>query len=616
MNLRTKIVLGFGGLLTLLIAVCVLGVVVITWYSQAVERLLRENYASVVYGQKMIEALDQLTADAQAVAIDGATQSPTFSDHFHAAEKTFANNLHAEQQNITLDGEQAAADHLSALWDAYQSQLAQVLASGSTPDDRRRLFSELLHQRAAVMAAAQQIVDMNLDNMVSINGQAKIYAAWSRAAMYLLLGCGVLLGLVLMAVVGRAILAPIHALTTSVREIEAGNLNLVVQPTSHDEIGQLAEAFNSMTAKLREFRRTDQAKLLRTQQTTQLAIDSLPDAVAVVNPSGIVEIANGTARRLFNLAAEKPLDGPGHEFLADLFKEVRDSARPHDPQGYHGAVQIFDNGTERFFLPHGVPIRNGGELVGVTLILIDVTRLRQLDELKSGLVSTVSHELRTPLTSIRLANHLLLSDRIGPLTSKQMEVVLESRDNTERLQGIIDNLLDMSRIESGRTMLEISSVSPHTLVMEAVDGLRMAIQDKGVDLQMEAPVDLPKIRADAVRITHVLTNLLSNALRYTPAGGEIRVTAEADEARLTFAVSDTGTGIPQAHVGRIFERFFRVPGQSENGVGLGLAIAREIVEAHGGTIRVESREGVGTTFRFTLPLAAAGIPEPAGKRED
>jgi NtrC-family two-component system sensor histidine kinase KinB len=619
MNLRSKLFAGFGGLLALLLVVSILGVAVITWYSRAIERVLRENYRSVVYGQKMIDAAGQLTSDAQSVVFDNVAQDRVFTDRAKTARAEFETNLQEEHDNITLPGEQNAADELTARWNDFRTQLDATLQPTAPKHANPESFKALLSRETDVKRAAQAIVDMNLNNMVSVNGQAKHWATLSRSAMYILLGAGFLLGVMVMAVVSRSILAPIKALTRSVKEIESGNLNLVVQSSGRDEIGQLGEAFNAMAARLREFRRTDQAKLLRTQQTMQLAIDSLPDAVAVVNPEGVIELANGTARRLFNLTADQPLEALGHAWLTDLFRVVRDTARAYEPQGYLSAVQMFDNGTERFFLPQGVPIRGADTaLVGVTVVLIDVTRLRQLDELKSSLVSTVSHELRTPLTAIRLANHLLISNRIGPLTAKQSEVVIESRDNADRLQGIIDNLLDMSRIETGRTALEFAPCSPHQLAVDAADSQRGMIQDHGIQLHIDVPVDLPKVRADRTRIDHVLTNLLSNATRYTPAGGSISIDATADDGQVTFAVSDTGSGIPKAYQSRVFERFFRVPGQNGQGVGLGLAIAREIVLSHGGMLTVESAEGVGTTFRFTLPFAEAPVAEPvaAGHREE
>ncbi len=604
-NLRAKLLLGFWGLMVLLVIVSAMSIGVITWYSQAIERVLSENYRSVVYGQKMLEALEQLTADAQAVAFAGRDRDPSFEDHQRAARKLFQDNLDDEYKNITLPGEGAAETQVRRHWMAYQRQLDEVLAPNVTDTERRSRYQVLLPQRDAVKAGAQKIIDMNLENMVSVNGHAQAWASWSKTALFISLGAGLLLGSLLIAFVGRWILQPLRTFTQSVREIEAGNLNLVVPVRSQDEVGQLAEAFNSMAAKLRAFRETDQATLLRTQQTTQLAIDSLPDAVAVINPEGVIELANGVATRLFGLRPASPVQDLNLGWLVDLFRAVRDQQRSYEPQGYQNTLQVFDNGTEKFFLPRGVPIKDAaGRLVGVTLVLVDVTRLRQIDEVKSSLVSTVSHELRTPLTGIRLANHLLLSDRIGTLSPKQTEVVMEARDNADRLQRIIENLLDMSRIEAGTSALQMMPVSPHELAAEAADQVRSAAQDKGVELKVDVPVELPRVRADRTRMVHVLLNLLNNALRYTAAGGHILVAAALHDREIEFRIQDTGQGIPRMYQPRVFERFFRAPGQSGGGVGLGLAIAKEIVQAHGGAMRLESQEGQGTTFFFTLPQEA------------
>ena len=607
-NLRAKLLFGFGSLLVLLVIVSALSIWVIGWYSRAIDKVLHENYDSVVYGQKMLEALDRLTVDAQELTFAGRVPIKVDLD---TATKQFQDNLELEHGNITLEGEGDAEKALRAEWIKFQSQFKDVLDPGINETERRARYRELLRERDQVRTWAQRIVDMNLVNMTSINGHNKEWANWSKMAVSVALVAGLLLGSLLIMLVGRWILQPLRILTESVREIEAGNLNLVVPVRSKDEVGQLAEAFNSMAAKLRAFRETDQAKLQRTQQTTQQAIDSLPDAVAVINLDGIIEMANGAATRLFGVKPETAVHDFNQAWLQELFRVVRDHERPYEPQGYQNALQVFDNGTEKFFLPQGVPIKDSaGRVVGVTLVLIDVTRLRQIDEVKSSLVSTVSHELRTPLTSIRLANHLLLSDRIGTLSPKQTEVMLELRDNADRLQKIIENLLDMSRIEAGSSALELTSLRPHELVATAVDQVRSVAQDKGVELKLDVPVDLPRVQADRARLNHVFLNLLTNSIRYTSAGGQISVAAAPQDSMVEFSVKDTGQGIPKEYQPRVFERFFRAPGQSSGGVGLGLAIAKEIVQAHGGAIRVESVEGQGTAFFFTLPQQTATKESP------
>jgi NtrC-family two-component system sensor histidine kinase KinB len=237
----------------------------------------------------------------------------------------------------------------------------------------------------------------------------------------------------------------------------------------------------------------------------------------------------------------------------------------------------------------------------VMFILSDITQQAQQDDLKRGVISTVSHQLKTPLTSVRMAIHLLLEEDLGGLTEKQAEVLIAAEEDAERLHRILEDLLDIGRIEAGKAPMDFQPVSPHILALDAAEPFRSACQDCGVSMVVELPDDLPEVWADPTRVSHVFANLFSNALKYTDPGGAITLSAEADEEYVRFSVADTGKGIPERYLQTIFEQFFRIPGQeSGSGAGLGLAIAKEIVEAHGGTIKAESREAEGSTFTFSL----------------
>ena len=230
-------------------------------------------------------------------------------------------------------------------------------------------------------------------------------------------------------------------------------------------------------------------------------------------------------------------------------------------------------------------------------------QLRDSDSLKSDFIATASHELRTPLTSVWMGVHLLLEKAAGELTDKQIEVLSACREDCERLDKLMRDLLDLSRIEAGESKPTLALVKTRDLIDEATKELRPQVESKGLDFKVDAPFTLPAVRVDRMQVERVLANLVVNAIRYTQYG-EIKISAQPRGDSLAVSVSDTGSGIPQEYLPHIFDKFVQVPGAATGGAGLGLAISRLIVEAHGGQISVQSERGKGSTFTFTLPIAA------------
>jgi two-component system, NtrC family, sensor histidine kinase KinB len=602
MGIRTKLVIAFVGLLLIVAVAGVVSVHTLNESSRSIERILRENYDTVAACDHMKVALEKLDRQADQYWWE---DRPDVGRQSQSILAEFDKNLRFQQGNVTVPGEQELTDRLAASWKNYTRDLENFYKLSDLAQRRQFYNHRLLPRSQEVRMVAQKIIELNLNNMVAADGQVKQRTAQTRKALLLLVLIAMAMGAGFIGLAGPAILRPIASLTRSVREIQKGNLDLVVNVRSQDEIGQLGEAINQMAAGLREFRRSDQAHLLRAQRSTQLALDSLSDAVAICNPDGKIELANHAARQLFGLVPESTVDAADNEKITQIFWRVCRKERPYRPKGYEAAIQIFMKEEEHFFLPQAIPIFDQErQLVGVTLMLTDVTRWRHLDEVKTGLISTVSHELKTPLTSIRLAIHVLLQEKLGPLSPQQLELLVTAREDSDRLYRVIEDLLDISRIESGQAEIKLQTVNVEELVLQATDKMRPALRDHGVALNLKLAPDVPQVWADPSRLQLVFDNLLSNALKYTPIGGEVTITAQLEDSMVRFSVEDTGIGIAPEFLPRVFEKFFRVPGQEHISSGLGLTIAKETVEAHGGAIEVASQPGKGTRFTFTVKAVA------------
>jgi signal transduction histidine kinase len=310
---------------------------------------------------------------------------------------------------------------------------------------------------------------------------------------------------------------------------------------------------------------------------------------------------------MFGLHPEVNLPARKDDLLRQIFFSALLMEQPSDQFGISNAIQVFKNGDEHFYLPHAIPVMGEvNNVIGVTLVLADVTRLRRVTELEIEPIAVVSHELKTPLTSLRMALHMLFDERLGALNPRQIELLSAARDDSERLSQIIESLLNISRMEAGGAEPVLKPCSPQALVTQAVGAFATSCRSQGVELITQVGDDVPDVLADPIKIVHVFSNLLSNALKFSVSGGSITLSAEPDGDFVRFAVQDQGPGIPKEQLPRVFEKFFRADstGKSE-GAGLGLAIAKDIVEAHGGRIWVESNRGQGAVFSFTLRASSS-----------
>jgi signal transduction histidine kinase len=334
---------------------------------------------------------------------------------------------------------------------------------------------------------------------------------------------------------------------------------------------------------------------------TEITFSAFPDPILALSLDGKINFANPAAGKLLQkLTVEQGLPFAIQEEVDNVLKGAPDNV----PTSFENAIPVRLDDHEAFLLPKVIGMRDeSGNLFGAAVVLQDVTRFRLMDEVKTNLVSTVSHELKTPLTSIRMGLHLLLEEKIGPLNTKQLELLLAAREDSERLLRMINDLLDLARLESGHTRQRLEVVSPQTLIDDALPNLRSLLEAQDSRLVTDVAPDLPEVTVDSRQISHVFSNFVSNAARFSKPGEEIVLSVKQIGKTVRFSVLDHGPGIAKEFQSRVFERFFRIPGTEEsNGVGLGLAIAKEIVVAHGGNIGLRSVPGEGSEFYFDLPV--------------
>ncbi len=590
------------------LTVAIYGVRTIGRVSEKAEAILADNLRSVIAAQRMERSVD----DVDGVLLEGLRGGDAPVDSLTAALERFESELVVQEHNITEEGEAEATADLRAAATRWRGG---VLDAVKVPKgDRSRDYFEHVRPLAAeVKRHTTRVLEINQDAMVHKSTVASHFSKEVVQTLSYVSLFALLLAIATSFVLSDQIARPLVRLALGARQISEGNLE-VMKPeagSGSGEIDTLVREFSRMADRVGTYRKSSLGELIEATESAQAAIDSLVDPVLAFNADRSFRRANAAARAVLGLdqnAADPlaTLSGEVRTKVASVRDIVLQGRQPPKARGFEDALAVLVDGKPHYLQPVATPIRaeHSGTVVGVTVLLRDVTQLRRADELKNDLLSTVAHEIRTPLTSIRMALHLCLERAIGPLTEKQEEILATARDDAERLHGIVEGILSAARIEAGALVGRRRRVTPRELVAKATLDYRIPASDKRVTLET-AVEDGPVIEVDEESVVLVLANMLSNALKHTPTGGKITVAAGPLDGQVRFEVADTGTGIPAEYQPHLFEKFYRVPGSPPGGTGLGLAIARDIVFAHDGEIGVESEVGKGSRFWFRLPASVS-----------
>ena len=605
-SLRQKVLASYGLLLLLIVTTVLWSVANLQRLGSAASAILRENYRSILAMDEMSAALG-LQDRASLLALLGRVEEA--QSEFSQQTGIFYQWYGREKDNITIPGEGEQADRLGGAYSAYHAGFSRLVAM-----EREDPVSAGVYYRGTLLALRNRVAE-GIAGLKALN-QTTMYAASRHAeqvasgAIFSVSFVGMvllILGTTFSIVLSRIIVRPIIRLTEATTNVADGSYELQLEPTSSDELGTLTRSFNSMVRRIKSSSELKIADVVAEKQKSEAIVGSIEDGVVVLDEELRVVLANPAARQYLGIGAGYR---DGQHFLEiindpDLYEVVKESmSGTVTPTGSEEdeILEIEQDGKVHYYQIGINPIRGPGALTsGIVLLFRDVTRLKELERMKSEFVMMASHELKTPLTGIGMSIALLKENLDSTLSPKNRELLDAARDETARLKSLVNDLLELSRIEAGRIALEFQSVPPLAILEKARDSLRGQAEEKQIDIKLESVDDQTAVHADVTKTTWVVTNLIANALRHTPKGGWVKCSAVRRGEWMHFAVSDNGTGIAPEDQSRIFEKFVQAKGE-QGGTGLGLAICKEIVRAGGGTIWVDSEPGKGSTFTFTVAV--------------
>jgi two-component system phosphate regulon sensor histidine kinase PhoR len=419
--------------------------------------------------------------------------------------------------------------------------------------------------------------------------------AYSWQIMILLVGGGVLLSILLVMLLSNYTIHPLRQLTQAAHWMAEGDFTRVALNNQADEIGQLNQAFNQMASQIN----TQVSELTAERVKLAAVLSNMNDGIMIVDKEGITRLINPACLNMFDFTDDVPTGIPLVEVVRshqiyDLWQRCQKSGQQ--------TSQTFELSPNRQFINAIASPLSSTPPGNVLLVFQDLTRLHHLELVRRDFVSNVSHELRTPLASLKALTETLREGALDdPETAKRF--LLRMEIEIDALAQIVQELLELSRIESGKATLDKQNINPSALIQAAFDRMQHQAERAGISLSIKPADELPDVYADKARIIQVMVNLLHNAIKFTSPGGAITISAVQKKRMVVFSIQDTGIGIEPEALPRIFERFYKVDrARSGEGTGLGLSISRHLIETHNGLIWAESEVGKGSIFYFSLPV--------------
>ena len=561
MKLKTKLSFGLSFLFAVIVSFGILSFFYINRLSNDAERVLKNNHESLVYANNMLKALEEIPANEDAFRI-------------------FEDNLKKQEANITEPGEKENTEEL-------RKNFTELTINPADSSNYPKLRQSL-----------QIINDLNENAILKKNDIVQKTVEDARFWLTLIFTLLIIVSITFIYNFPAIISNPVTKLSEGIRQIANKNYNQRVHLEQKDEFGDLANAFNSMAEKLDEYEHSNLAKIKFEKSRIETIINQMKDGIIGLDDKKNILFVNAVSEKILGLK-ESDIIGKYSADIAlrnDLMRTLLQVETKRE-------LKIYSDEKVSFFSTDIINVLANNEVIGQVIVLRNITPYHELNEAKTNFIATVSHELKTPIASIMLSLQLLENKQTGPVNTEQQLLIGSVKDDANRLLKITGELLNMTQVDSGKIQLTIIKSDAKEILSYAINANKSAAEQKNIQLNISVPDQLTVVLADSEKTAWVLTNLLSNAIRYSYDNSTVDLSISSANKKIYFTVKDTGQGIEPQYKDKIFDRYFRIPGTHKEGTGLGLSICKEFIEAQGGQIIVESEYGTGSTFVVVLNAA-------------
>jgi two-component system, NtrC family, sensor histidine kinase KinB len=600
-SLRNKILAGYFVVIFIMIFIMFWDLFNFNRLNQSYKQIIVQNYASILASENMLRALDNhLNALMLLKEKDTEQQGRKL---FEDSKEDFFFWLDKAQQSAYTDNERNTLDSLNSEYKILLSKVSLLKANLSngkntnTQDD----YFDFIKTTSEIKSRCFGLFEINHTLIANTENQIRDITLTAAFTMLFLAMLGIIVSLIFSTKFSKYIVKPVNELTNSIQRVSAGNFTQTLETNEQDEIGKLAIEFNNMIVRLQKYEELNINKLLSEKKKSESVIESINDPVVMIDQNYEILLSN----KAFDQILRKDSNNRFRQIINDekIIHDINDIIGNKSDSVERGIyVYKNENVTEKYFeVKYSLIKLPENDINAVLIVFTDITKYEELDRLKSEFVAKVSHELKTPLTSIGMAAGILDDEIVGTLTIKQKELLKSIKGDYSRLYSLVKEILELSKIESERVKLNLRRIDLVQFLDSCIKKYSLQSEKKGLSVKLNVSSKPIYIQGDPEYLASAIGNFIDNSIKFTQPGGKIEIDVKPYSNVVKVRIQDNGQGIDSIYLDKIFDKFVQISDKSPGSVGLGLSIAKEIIEMHKGTINVWSKKGMGSKFEINLP---------------